>query len=313
MTPANPMDAPVAAPAEEPVENSVDPVSADPFVLDETRMASLSPEQRAALDPVFEEWKTKARSEIEKTGKTAEAKYKPHEEKSRALDELVKDPRFVQWWKGVQQAGASINPSQGNAIAQTKPQDFASSDEWQNAMNEAYAGDARKLEAIQARMFATMATPVIQQLKQGQAELKATLEMKSLFERHADAKELDTIGRDPLNPSDKSESLLEMCLNWADQNGRPMEDGYAKARSWADALKVGAKKEAMGLVQDKKQSVTSGPSTKQGGGPVIEEVADAEELMEKNMEYLASGRTPPRFVIRKTEAPTTGNRWSNRT
>jgi hypothetical protein len=68
----------------------------------------------------------------------------------------------------------------------------------------------------------------------------------------------------------------------------------------------------MGLVQGKKESVTSGPSTNLPGAAVVE-VADAEELMEKNMEYLASGQKPPRFVIRKQELAASGNRWSNRT
>ena len=285
---------------------------ADPFTLDEAKLASLSPEQRAALDPVFEEWKAKAKSELEKTGKTYEEKYKPHLEKAQALDELVKDSRFQQWWHGIQQASINQNPAAAGAIAQTRPQDFASPEEWQNAMAEAYSGNPTKLKDIQARMFATLATPVIQQLKQGQDELKATLEMKDLFERHADAKELDSIGRNPADPNDKSESLLEMCLNWADENGKSLEEGYARAKSWADALRSSAQKQAMGLVQDKKASITSGPSTTKEGQAVVE-VESAEELMDKNMEYLASGQKPPRFVIRQKEAVSSGSRWTQKT
>jgi hypothetical protein len=310
----NPMDAAVAEPAPvvEPAAGIVEPVVSDPFSLDEGKLASLSPEQRAALDPVFEEWKGKAKAEIEKTGKTVAEKYKPQEEKAKALEQLVADPRFQQWWRGVQQAGIAQNPAAIGAIATARPQDFATNEEWQNAMAEAYAGDPTKMKELQARMYTIMATPIITQLKQGQEELRATLEMKDLFERHADAKELDLIGRDPADKTDSSESLLESCLEWADKNGKTFEEGYARARKWADALKVGAQKQAMGLVQDKKASVTSGPSTNVPGSAVVE-VADAEELMDKNMEYLASGQKPPRFVIRRTEPATSGNRWSNRT
>lgn len=312
---SNPMEAPVAEPVVEPVVSA----PADPFSLDEARVASLSPEQRAALDPVIDEWRTRAKSEIEKTGKTYEEKYKPHVEKAEALERLAKDPRFVQWWNNLQQSAVQQNPQAAGAISQARPQEFASPEEWQNAMAEAYQGDPKRLQEIQQRMFAIMATPVISQLRQEQQqvkttqdELRATLEMKDLFERHSDAKELDAIGRNLSDPNDKSESLLEMCLNWSDQNGKSMEEGYARAKSWSDALRVGAQKQAMGMVQDKKASVTAGPTTSQGGKAVVE-VDSAEELMERNMDYLASGQTPPRFVIRKQEAPTSGNRWSQRT
>lgn len=308
----NPMDASVAEPvaAEAPAANQA-VAPADPFSLDEARLASLSPEQRAALDPVFDEWKGKAKAEIEKTGKTYEEKYKPHLEKAQILEDLVKDTRFQGWWRSIQQQAAAQNPGAAAVAQNAKPADFATEQEWQEAWGNAYAGDYGKFKEIQARMFSMMATPVVQQLREGQMELKATLEMKDLFERHRDATELDAIGRNPSDPNDKSESLLEMCFNWAEQNGRTLEEGYAKAKRWASDLKVGAKKEAMGLVQDKKASITSGPSTNKESQSVIE-VADADELMAKNMEYLASGQKPPKFVIRKQEAPTSGNRWSQR-
>lgn len=304
----NPMDAPVIDAPMVDTPAQVEPSApADPFALDEARVASLSPEQRAAIEPVIEEWRGKAKAELEKTGKTYEEKYKLHLEKSQTLDELVKDPRFKTWWTSTQQQVSAVNP----AAAATRPADFASEQEWQTAWANAYAGDYTKFKEIQARMFAMMASPVVQQLREGQQELKATLEMKDLFERHADAKDLDLIGRNPADPNDKSESLLEMCLNWADQNGKTLEEGYAKARSWSNALKAGAQQQAMGLVQGKKQSITSGPSTNKETSPVIE-VADADELMARNMDYLASGQKPPKFVIRKQEAPTSANRWSQR-
>jgi hypothetical protein len=286
--------------------------SSDPFSLDEAKFASLSPEQRAALDPVFEEWKGKAKSEIERSSKTYEEKYKPHMEKAQALDELVKDPRFQQFWNNLTTANAN------GGTQNSQPKDFASPEEWQQAVSDAYAGNGNKLKEIQARMFATMATPVIQELKKsqddlkrGQEEFRTMQEMKDLFERHPEAKSLDTIGRDAKDPNDKSLSLLEMCLNWADENGRPMEDGFQMANRWANSLKVGAQQQAMGLVQEKKASVTSGPTTNQTGNAMVE-VADADELMQKNMEFLAAGQKPPRFVIR-AQSQNKESRWSQRT
>lgn len=282
----------------------------DPFALDESKFISLTPEQRASLDPVLQEWKTKAKAEIDSRTKSYEEKYKPHMEKAQALDELVKDPRFQGWWTNIQKQAIQANPGGAQATAQAKPQDFATEQEWQEAWQNAYQGDYQKFRDIQARMFSIMATPVVQKLQEGQAELKTTLEMKDLFERHPDAKELDSIGRNATDPNDKSESLLESCLNWAEENGRPLEEGYMRAKKWADSLKVGAQQQAMGLVQEKKQSVTSGPTT-QKAGPQIVEVADADELMAKNMEYLASGQTPPKFVIRG-QGNQSGTRWAQR-
>jgi len=285
----------------------------DPFSLDETKFASLAPEQRAALDPVLEEWKTRAKGEIEKTDKTWEEKYKPIEEKARALDELVKDPRFQGWWNNLANAASGGQGTQG-----AKPQDFATPEEWQQAVSDAYTGNGAKMKEIQGRLFAAMASPVVQELKKSQEELKlsqeefrTTQEMKDLFARHEDAKDLDLIGRNSSDPKDESESLLEMCLNWADENGKSLEEGYQKAVSWANALRVGAEQKAMGLVQSKKESITAGPQKSQGGVTVVE-VADAEELMQKNMEYLINNQTPPKFVIRKAEPVTSGNRWGQR-
>lgn len=301
-----PVEAPAsAAPVQAPV--AADPN--DPFSVDEARLSTFAPEQRAVLD----DWKKRATEHIQKNGKTYEEKYKPHLDKAQALDELVKDPRFQSWWKNVQQ-GATAQNLTGQAV-NSKPEDFATPEEWQAAVSEAYTGDPTRMKTIQGRMFAAMATPIVTQLKDSQDQLKAgqdalrqTLEMRDLFERHEDAKELDLVGRNPLDPNDKGQSLLQHCLEWAEKSGRPLEEGYQRAKSWSDSLKVGAQKQAMGMVQEKKQSVTSGPSTNQPGQSVVE-VESADELMEKNMEYLASGQKPPRFVI-KGRAPT--GQWAQR-
>lgn len=284
---------------------------ADPFSLDESKFISLSPEQRAALDPVLTEWKTKAKSELEKSSKTYEEKYKPHLEKAQALDDLVKDPRFVQWWKGLQVKATGANPAAAESISQAKPMDFATEQEWQDAIGSAYAGDPSKFKEIQTRMFAALATPVVQKMQESQDEIRTTLEMRDLFSAHPDAKELDAIGRNPQDKNDASLSLLEMALNWATENGKPLEQGYLLAKRWADSLRVGAKQEAMGMVQSKKESVTSGPTTHQGGETVVE-VDDIDELMSKRMEYALSGEKAPRFVIRKNNVQPS-SRWALKT
>lgn len=303
-----------AAPTEQPAQvPDAAPASADPFSVDESKFASFSPEQRAQLTPVFDEWKTRAKSEIEKTGKTYEEKYRPTEEKARALEALVKDQRFVQWWHGLQQSAAQANPQNQGMIQQTQPQDIASAEEWQSAISEAYAGDPTKMKTLQARMFSVMATPVIQQLRDGQAELRTTMEMKNLFEVHPDAKTLDKIGYDAVNTD--SPSLLETALNLADQKGRSLEWGYQLAKKWADAMTVNAKQEAMGLVQSKKDSVTSGPSTNRTGANPTIEVADVDELMQKTQEYALDhpGQPVPKFVIRpQTQASASNQRWAQK-
>jgi hypothetical protein len=76
-------------------------------------------------------------------------------------------------------------------------------------------------------------------------------------------------------------------------------------------MRVGAKQEAMGMIQDKKQSITSGPSTSKAGAAIVE-VADSEELMQKHMEAIAAGQTPPKFVIRPPAA-VSRDRWTQKT
>lgn len=287
--------------------------ASDPFSVDDAKLASFSPEQRATLTPVFDEWKARAKSEIEKTGKTYEEKYRPTEEKARALEALVKDQRFVQWWHGLQQAAAQSNPQNQGMIQQTQPQDIASAEEWQSAIAEAYSGDPTKMKQIQARMFSVMATPVIQQLRDGQAELRTTMEMKNLFEAHPDAKNLDKIGYSATDQD--SPSLLETALNLADQKGRSLEWGYQLAKRWADAMTVNAKQEAMGLVQGKKDSVISGPSTNRSNAAPVIEVNDVDEMMQKAQEFTLDhpGQPVPKFVIRPQTQTGVTQRWAQKT
>ena len=275
----------------------VNPSATDPFSLDENSLVSLSPEQRASLDPIIDTWKKKATDEISRRDSEIE-KYKAYGEKATALDKLTQYQPFVQWWQTQQQqaqSGAQTN-SQAQAIGQTKPNDIASQQEWQEAIYEASQGDGGKLQGLQARMLSTWATPLVNDLKNKQKELDTRLEMRDLFEDHPDAKNLDSIGLDP--KTKEGTSLLEMCLDWADKNGKTMEDGYNMAKSWRDSMSVSAQQQAMGLIQDKKQATTAGQSTSSSSGSVVE-VESIDELMRRSMDAQLTGDKNSRFVLKK--------------
>ena len=278
-----------------PVE-TVAPVAPDPFALEEARLASLSPEQRAGLDPIIEDWRKRATEEIKKRESEASTKYKPIQEKAEALDRLTQYQPFVQWWQAQQQAAVQQNPAQQGAIAQTKPNDFATSQEWQEALYEAAQGDGSKLAVLQQRMMSAWATPFVQQMTQKQQYLETQMEMKDLFERHPDAKELDEIGLDP--KTKEGVSLLEMGIDWAERNKKSLEEGYNLAKRWQDQLKVASQQQAMGMVQAKKQDVTAGNSTSSADGLNIVEVENADELLKKSMEAEMAGQKNLRFVIK---------------
>ena len=295
---------PNETPTQEVVAAPTATVEADPFALDESKFVALSPEQRAAIDPVLTEWKTKAKTELEKTSKTYQEKYKPLEEKAQALDQLVQDKRFVEWWNGLQNPSAA----QPQGAKNVSPLQIATAEQWADALSRLAQGDESAWSQLQGKAVAAMYGPIAQKLMQGHEELRTTFEMKDLFERHPDAKELDQIGQDG---DPKSKSHLEIWLDWATENGKPLEEGYKMAKRTWDAAVARSNQAALGMVQEKKQSVTSGPATHQGG-EAVEEVGSMEELMTKRMEYALSGQKAPRFVIRQeSEQPAT--RWIQRT
>ncbi len=284
-----------AAPAEPPVSPAPPAAPADPFALDEVSLASLSPEQRASLDPILDGWKQKAKAEIEKASKSVEEKYVPLQEKAKALDQLAQWAPFQSWWNQQQQAMMrGQSPQTQQAVAQAKPQDFASPEEWSQAVMEASNGDPTRLQTIQQLMFATMATPVVQHLQSKQQELSTQLEMKDLMESHPDYKELDRIG---LDEKGQGVSLLEHCLSWAEREGKSLEEGYRLARRWADSMGAQKKAEAMGLLQSKKDAVTAGPSTATASGNVVY-VDTLDDAIKKNMEATLEGRKDIRYEVR---------------
>lgn len=280
------MDTAVTTPPPESAPATPAPAPADPFAIDESALVSLSPEQRAGLEPVLQRWKETAKGEIEKRTKESEESFKPIREQADALQQLVRQPAFVAWWNQQQKIMSEGQPAATrDAVAAAKPQDFATPEEWSQAVLEASQGSPEKLQSIQSRMFSTMATPVVQQLQAQHRELSTQLEMKNLMEEHPDYKDLDQIG---LDAKGQGTSLLEHCLNWAEANNKPLEEGYVMARRWADSMRSTAKSEAMGIVKEKKESVTEGPSTATSNSQVIL-VESLDEAMKRTMEDQLAG------------------------
>ena len=281
-------------PAEAPPVAAAD---SDPFSLDEKTLGLFSPEQRASLSPILDGWKSKAKDEISKRESELE-KYKSYGEKATALDKLTQYAPFVQWWQQQQQEAQSqaSGAGQAQAIGKSKPADIATQVEWQDAIYQASQGNGEKLSELQSRMMTAWASPYVAQLKAKQDTLDAKLELRSLFEDHPDAKELDMIGIDP--KSKEGVSLLETGLDWAERNGKTMVEGYEFSKKLADSIRMSAQQQAMGLVAGKKESVTQGPSTTKSGGNLVE-VSTVDELLKKSMDAQMSGNKDVSYVLRK--------------
>jgi hypothetical protein len=249
---------------------------ADPFAVDESQFVSLSPEQRAALDPVLNKWKESAKSYAQKERESEGKKYTSHIKKAEALEKLVADPRFVKWYN------ETNNPQKTDA-----PKSVASADEWAQAYQALSAGDPAPLEALQTKLVMSVGGPQLQATQQQMNMLRMENEMTKLFANHPDAKDLDQIGReeDPNAPS-----LLQLAAQSVmDKQGGTWEQAYALAASVAKAMENKGKRAAMGMVSEKKGSVTERPSTnsREEG---VQYVNTIEEAMTANIEAAMDGR-----------------------
>lgn len=261
----------------------------DPLGWDDSVLGKLPPEHKSLIEPVISSYRQKVKEELEKR-ESEIGKYKSYSDKAVALDKLTQYAPFVQWWNE-QQKKSSAPQGQPDQAAS-----IASQTEWQEAIYEASQGDGRKMQEIQAKLLTSMAAPIISDLQKKQQSLDTKIEMRNLFEAHPDAKELDQIGIDP--KTKEGMSILEMGLDWAERNGKPLEEGYKLARRWADSMSVSAQQKAMGMVTDKKQGVVSGPSTSSGGGTVVE-VGSVDELLRRTMDDELSGVKGAKYILKK--------------
>lgn len=259
--------------------------------------AGIPAEHRSIVAPHIESYKKKMADEISKRESEIE-KYKSYGDKATALDKLTQYGPFVQWWNQEQARaqGNAATQGQSDEIANTKPTDIASQAEWQEAILAASSGDGTKLQNLQLKMMQQWAMPYVNQIRSTQQKLDAKVQLRDLFDQHPDAKELDTIGLDP--KTKEGVSILEAGFDWAERNNKSYEEGYFMAKRWADSLRVMEQQKAMGIVTEKKQSVTSGPSTSSQNQPVFT-VDSIDELMRKHMDAQLSGNKDTQFVLRK--------------
>lgn len=263
------------APTETTTPTETQDTSADPFAVDESQFVSLTPEQRAALDPVLSKWKetakTYAKTERESEGK----KYSEHVKKAQALDRLVSDQKFVKWYN------ETNNPQ--NQVA---PKSVASAEEWASAYQALSNGDPMPLEQLQSKLVMSVGGPQLQRTQQAMQMLQKENEMNKLFVSHPDAKDLDQIGRED-NPD--GQSLLELCLEVGEKRGLSFQQSYEMASRVAKSMENKGKRAAMGMVQEKKGSTTEKPSvnTRDEG---VQYVDTMEEAMNKNIEAAMDGR-----------------------
>ena len=191
---AAPTDTSSETAASAPAETSN---SSDPFAVDESQFVSLTPEQRAALDPVLNKFRESARTYAQKEREAEGKKYSEHVRKSQALEKLVSDPRFVKWYQDTN------NPQTSQA-----PQSVASAEEWAQAYQSLSAGDPMPLEKLQTKLVMSVGGPQLQATQQQMHMLRLENDMTKLFANHADARDLDQIGREN-NP--EAPSLLQLA------------------------------------------------------------------------------------------------------
>jgi hypothetical protein len=247
----------------------------DPFAVDESQFVSLTPEQRAALDPVLNKFRESAKTYAQKERESEGKKYSEHVKKAQALDRLVTDQRFVKWYQDTN------NPQQTAA-----PKSVASAEEWAQAYQSLSNGDPLPMEQLQAKVVMSVGGPQLQKTQQAMQILQKENEMNKLFVSHPDAKDLDQIGRED-NPD--GQSLLELCMEVGEKRGLSFEQSYEMANRVSKSMENKGKRAAMGMVSEKKGSTTEKPSvnTRDEG---VQFVDTMEEAMNKNIEAAMDGR-----------------------
>lgn len=270
-TPA-PAPEPITAPSPEPAAPAAPPE--EKFIeVDEAVLATLPPEVRQSIvDPLL----TKAQAQVRDRITKEREESKPFRQKADALEKLIQNPAFQKWYYEQQNPAPKAPPAPG----EVKP--AVSAEEWAHAYDKAAQGDMTAINALQEKQLDLLVkqkyAPIIEHVQTKTRELEMTMELNDLFSNHADAKELDSIRVDPANP--KSPSLLELALHYvSDKGGRSFEDAYQAAKTMADQLKAQAKNAALGLVQEKKNSITEPPARTTTVTEQVVEVATPQEAL----------------------------------
>lgn len=229
---AEPQEAPVVAPSVPEVAPSVTPPAPDSW-------EALPEDVRRSAEPYVKPLKEKLTAyekEIESS--------KGAHEKAVALDRLVQDRDFQEYWQKRQ------NP-QRDAPAKTQTLPYTS-EEYQAAYDRSLSGDHAGMAELQKRVVDSVlsekVTPALGQLQNKAREIELSFELNGLLERHPDAKDLDKYG------------FLEPALHYyTDKQGKPMEFAYARAKEAYDRAIGDFKAKEAKEIQDKKAGVTERP------------------------------------------------------
>lgn len=255
-------------------------IEQDPFAVDENSFVSLTPEQRAALDPVMTKWKESAKTKFSEMEKERDG-LKVHVPKAQALDKLVSDQRFIEWYNG-------LSKTQQTAV-QEKPQGI-SPESWIEAMQGLASNDSTKWN----QLLSQWAQPTVNGFQQSMSALQNENAMQKMYASHPDAKDLDQIGRDD---GVESPSLLQICANVSLSRGGTWEQGYQLAKSVSRSMENRGKRAALGIVDEKKGAITEKPQkvVKDEG---VEYVDTLSEAIEMNAEAQLDGRKV-RYAVKK--------------
>lgn len=266
------------------VSSPVQDTTSDPFHFDESALSQLTPESRTAIEPLIQSWKKSALETITKTKES----YKSAEEKAQALDKLVKDENFVSWYN--QTYNRQTTPA--DEVEETSGEEdvrkpIVTPQEWNEALQLAANGDPTKYEELNRRIAEAATLPALTEIQKKQNEMKMSIELDNVFRNHPDVRELDSI---KVNDSPGAPSLFEMALYYVhDRNGRSMEEAYGAAKNLYNNIMAQAKKSAMGMLQEKKTSVTEGPTTSTNESSVIY-VDSPEQVLREQIKANMAGK-----------------------
>lgn len=202
---------------------------------------ALPEEVRKSADPYVKPLKEKL-SAYEKEIEGA----KGSQEKAVALDRLVQDKDFQEYWQKRMQGPAKET---AGTSAQGVPY---TPEEYQTAYDKAQMGDPSAMTDLQKRIvnseLSSKVMPALNQLQNKAREIELSFELNGLLERHPDAKDLDKYG------------FLEPALHYyTDKMGKPMEFAYAKAKEAYDRAIGDFKVKEAKEIQEKKNGVTERP------------------------------------------------------